>query len=200
VTAESSRHLARWFERLFCGVGLALLVWCVFAFTEGALFQSAESATLDRMLGPQVANASSASSRAANGKPRLIGRLEIPRVHMSVMVVDGDDEKTLRVAAGHLSDTPLPWELGNSAIAGHRDTFFRPLAQVRVTDLVRVVTSQGNFQYQVSKILIVEPDDVSVLAKTPDSSSSLTLVTCYPFAYVGHAPKRYIVQAKPAKS
>ena len=119
---------------------------------------------------------------------------------MSVMVVDGDDEKTLRVAAGHLSDTPLPWELGNSAIAGHRDTFFRPLERVRVNDLVRVVTSQGNFQYQVSKILIVEPDDVSVLAKTRDSSSSLTLVTCYPFGYVGNAPKRYIVQAKPARS
>ena len=200
MAADSSGYWSRWSERLSWGVGLALLVWCGFAFTEGALFQSAESATLDRTLEPQSAEANSASTHSPNTTPRLIGRLEIPRVHMSVMVVDGDDEKTLRVAAGHLSDTPLPWELGNSAIAGHRDTFFRPLERVRVNDLVRVVTSQGNFQYQVSKILIVGPDDVSVLAKTRDSSSSLTLVTCYPFAYVGNAPKRYIVQAKPVKS
>ena len=124
---------------------------------------------------------------------QLVGRLEIPRVRLSVMVVDGDDEHTLKLAAGHLPETPLPWEFGNSAVAGHRDTFFRPLSEIRVNDRLRLVTPFGDFNYKVSKLRIVEPDDLSVLAQT--GRSSLTLVTCYPFSYVGRAPKRFVVRA-----
>ena len=124
---------------------------------------------------------------------QLIGRLEIPRVQLSVMVVDGDDEATLKVAAGHLPDTPLPWEFGNSAVAGHRDSFFRPLSQIKMSDRLRLVTPHGEFHYVVSNMRVVKPNDLSVLAQT--GRSSLTLVTCYPFSYVGRAPKRFIVTA-----
>jgi sortase A len=124
---------------------------------------------------------------------QLIGRLEIPRVQLSVMVVDGDDAATLKVAAGHLPDTPLPWEFGNSAVAGHRDSFFRPLSQVKMNDRLRLVTPYGEFHYVVSNMRVVKANDLSVLAQT--GRSSLTLVTCYPFSYVGRAPKRFVVRA-----
>jgi sortase A len=125
------------------------------------------------------------------GEP--IGRLEVPRLHLSAVVANGDDDETLRVAIGHLPDTPLPWEEGNSALAGHRDTLLRALRNIRVDDDMRVVTAYGEFMYQVKRIVIVAPDDLSVLTPTPQAA--LTLVTCYPFSYVGHAPKRFIVQA-----
>jgi sortase A len=125
------------------------------------------------------------------GEP--IGRIEVPRLHLSAAVANGDDDGTLRVAIGHLPDTPFPWEDGNSALAGHRDTFFRELRHIRVNDDMLVATPYGEFTYHVTKTLIVMPDDLSVLA--PTSEPTLTLVTCYPFSYVGHAPKRFIVEA-----
>lgn len=112
---------------------------------------------------------------------------------MSVMVVNGDDEATLKVAAGHLPDTPLPWELGNSAVAGHRDSFFRPLSRIKLHDTLILTTPHGEFHYTVSNLRVVEPNDLSVLAQ--NGRSSLTLVTCYPFSYIGRAPKRFIVRA-----
>jgi sortase A len=125
------------------------------------------------------------------GEP--IGRIEVPRLHLSAAVANGDDDGTLRVAIGHLPDTPFPWEDGNSALAGHRDTFFRELRHIRVNDDMLVATPYGDFSYHVTKTLIVTPDDLSVLA--PTIEPTLTLVTCYPFSYVGHAPKRFIVEA-----
>jgi sortase A len=112
---------------------------------------------------------------------------------VSAAVANGDDDGTLMVAIGHLPDTPFPWEAGNSALAGHRDTFFRQLRNIRVGDDMRVTTPYGDFTYQVSRTLIVTPEDLSVLEPTADPT--LTLITCYPFSYVGHAPKRFIVQA-----
>src|SRR5260370_883042 len=82
----------------------------------------------------------------------------------------------------------LQWEFANSAVAAHRDSFFRPLADVKLGDRLILTTSHGKFGYAVSKVRVVDPDDVSVLAQT--GHSSLTLVTCYPFRYVGRAPKR----------
>ena len=124
----------------------------------------------------------------------MVGRLEIPRVGLSVMVVEGDDDETLRIAAGHLADTPWPWQPGNSAIAGHRDTFFRPLKDVRGRDAVRLVTLQGTFDYTVTSTRIVEARDLSVLAQ--GERSALTLVTCYPFGLIGNAPQRFVVRAE----
>jgi LPXTG-site transpeptidase (sortase) family protein len=120
--------------------------------------------------------------------------LDIPRLSMSTPVVRGDDDATLQLAAGHLPDTPKPWEPGNSAIAGHRDGLFRPLKNIRVGDEVFVRTTRGDLRYRVSDTRIVTPDDLSVLR--PTASHTLTLITCYPFYYVGSAPKRFIVHAE----
>jgi sortase A len=123
-----------------------------------------------------------------------VGRLEIPRLHLSVMVMEGDDDATLARAVGHVPGTALPWETGNAVMAGHRDTFFRPLKNLRSGDEIRMTTPRGTFNYRVVRTEIIDPDDVSVLAPMPNRS--LTLVTCYPFAYVGPAPQRFIVQAR----
>jgi sortase A len=100
----------------------------------------------------------------------------------------------LRIAAGHLPDTPLPWETGNSAIAGHRDTFFRVLERVRGGDDLSLATRRGTLRYRVVAVSVVEPDDLSVLGTS--TKADLTLITCYPFHYVGPAPRRFVVQAQ----
>jgi len=116
----------------------------------------------------------------------LFGRLEIPRLNMSVMVMEGDEEDILRLGAGHIPGTPM-------AIAGHRDTFFRPLKDVKASDIVRLTTPEGTNEYRVVSTKIVGPKDTYVLDNP--SQDSMTLITCYPFYYVGPAPKRFIVQA-----
>jgi sortase A len=125
----------------------------------------------------------------------LIGRIDIPRLKVSAAVAEGDDEKTLGKAVGHLPETPLPWHRrGNVALAAHRDGLFRPLEKVRLNDEVRVVTLRGEYHYRVKRTHIVQPDDVWVLAHT--DTPTITLITCYPFSFVGHAPQRFIVQAE----
>ncbi len=95
---------------------------------------------------------------------------------------------------GYLPDTPLPWKPGNSAFAAHRDRLFRPLERIRVGDDIRLSTIHGDFQYKVTRSLVVNPKDLWVLDPSPDAD--LTLITCFPFEYVGRAPKRFIVQAR----
>jgi sortase A len=125
----------------------------------------------------------------------VVGRLEVPRVGVSVMVLEGDDDGTLSQAAGHIPDTDLPGAPdGNVGIAGHRDTFFRPLKDVRKGDEIVLTTEHGAYRYTVESTRIVKPEDVDVL--NPLDHPVLTLVTCYPFYYVGHAPNRFIVQAR----
>jgi LPXTG-site transpeptidase (sortase) family protein len=127
-----------------------------------------------------------------------LGVLEIPRLGFSTIVVEGDTDGVLRKAVGHLPDTPLPWQAGNSALAGHRDGRFRPLQHVKPGDQILLRTSRGTFGYTVKRILIVEPDDLSVLERT--SQRTLTLVTCYPFVYVGRAEQRFVVHAESTPS
>lgn len=125
----------------------------------------------------------------------LIGVLGIPRLDLAIAVLEGDDPRTLDVAVGHLPDTDLPWTDGNTALAGHRDTFFRRLRHVSVGDDVHLDTRHGTFRYRVRRLSVVDADDVSVL--TPeDGEAGLTLITCFPFDYVGPAPRRFVVQAK----
>jgi sortase A len=113
---------------------------------------------------------------------------------MSMMVREGVDRKTLRLAVGHIPGTALPDHLGNVGVAGHRDTFFRRLEDVKAKDEIDFSTPQGDFKYEVESWTLVDPADVAVLA--PSSEKLLTMVTCYPFHYVGNAPKRFIVRAR----
>ncbi len=123
-----------------------------------------------------------------------MGRITIPRLLLSVVVVEGVSKTALRHAAGHIPGTALPGEAGNVGVAGHRDTFFRPLKDLRIKDNIQFSTLNGNFQYEVESLSIVEADNVGVLA--PLGENVLTLVACYPFYYVGPAPKRWIVRAR----
>ena len=127
----------------------------------------------------------------ANGD--IIGRMEIPRVGISVMVLEGDNADVLRKGAGHVPSTSLPGGPGNVVIAGHRDTFFRALQNIHKDDEIDFTTKEGVHSYQVGSIQEVGPGDVQVL-KASDHPT-LTLVTCYPFDYIGSAPERFVVQA-----
>jgi sortase A len=128
----------------------------------------------------------------------LIGRIGIPRLSFSAIVVEGIDRATLRRAIGHIPGTALPGQPGNVGLAGHRDALFRPLRNLKVDDEIRFSTPSGDFRYEVESLRIVDPNDVSVLAAS--GQNVLTLVTCYPFYYVGPAPKRWIVRARQVSS
>ncbi len=124
----------------------------------------------------------------------MVGKIEIPRLNISAMVKEGVDARTLNLAVGHIPHTALPGQIGNVGVAAHRDSLFRNLKDVRRNDRITVTTMDGEYVYRVVSYKIVKPSDVSVLAAVPDERS-LTLVTCYPFYYVGDAPKRFIVHA-----
>ena len=123
----------------------------------------------------------------------IVGHLEIPRLHISVPVLEGSGQNILAVAAGHIEGTALPGTSGNMGIAAHRDTFFGPLREIRPYDIITVRTIDGNFTYAVNRTEVVAPTEVGVLHQTSDAE--LTLVTCYPFRYKGPSPKRFIVHA-----
>jgi sortase A len=124
----------------------------------------------------------------------VIGEIQVPRLDLNVMVVQGDSPASLRRAVGHLSKSALPGEWGNVALAGHRDTFFRPLRDIRLGDEIRFTTSVRSFEYVVESIEVVAPTDIRVLE--PSTGHDLTLLTCFPFYYVGSAPKRFVVRAR----
>lgn len=124
----------------------------------------------------------------------VLGRLTIPRLNLSVMVFEGDDAAILKRGAGRIPATSLPHENGNLGIAAHRDTYFRPLRLIRPHDVIEFTSPEGVSRYAVTDIEIVPPSEVGVLAKAP--GRDLTLVTCYPFYYLGTAPKRWIVHAR----
>jgi sortase A len=124
----------------------------------------------------------------------VIGELDIPRLQLSVMVFEGDDAGILEQGAGHIPGTALPTGRGNIGIAAHRDTYFRPLRIIHANDVIVLKTTAGISQYSVTEATIVQPSDVGVLAGAP--GRDLTLVTCYPFSYVGNAPERFIVFAR----
>jgi len=130
-----------------------------------------------------------------------IGRIEIPRLGVDAVVFEGTSEAMLRRGPGHLPGTAWPFPEatdGNCVIAGHRDSFFRRLAGAREGDLVRVSGPRGSVTYRLESRKVVRPDRVEVLGPTPDPR--LTLVTCYPFGFVGHAPDRLVWTARPVAS
>jgi len=130
--------------------------------------------------------------------PLPLGVLRIRRLGLEVPILEGTGEDALNRAVGHIEDTSVPGEHGNSGIAGHRDGFFRPLKDVRGGDALEIETARGVIRYTIERTWIVDPDDVSVLDPTP--ADSVTLVTCYPFYFIGSAPQRFIVRAIRAHS
>jgi sortase A len=174
---------------MFFAGAAVLLGYYGFVAADIWVFQQQESRNLQRLLDTE-----SAPSSPVVASRGLIGRLEIPRLGLSVVVIEGDDAKTLRRAVGHIPSTPLPGQPGNIALTGHRDTFFRPLRNIRENDVIVVTTLKGEYRYRVVSTRVVSPDNVAVL--NAGQGEILTLVTCYPFYFVGAAPDRFIVRAE----
>jgi sortase A len=174
-------------ERALVGIGAWCLAWVGFGALEAASFRQRviETALVVPEAGPGPVGATVSSM--------FVGRLEIPRLGFSELVAEGDDAGVLRAAIGHLPETARPGVSGNVVLAGHRDSVFRPLRGIRIGDELRLSTSERTHRYRVSNLWIVDPDDVWVAA--PTDGRSLTLVTCYPFTYIGSAPQRFVVRA-----
>lgn len=203
----------RWLERILLLVGILCLGGWAFAWVDARYTQYRDGQILDEALSAaatppaarparetddldafQPERAGLRESRPPVAEGSLVGRIEIPRVGVSTIVLEGVDNKTLRRGAGHIPETSLPGDGGNVGIAAHRDSFFRALKDIRKNDIIRLETLQGTFSYRVEWTQIVQPEDTQVLAET--GVPALTLVTCYPFYYVGSAPKRFIVRAQ----
>ena len=194
------RAWLRWAERLFLAVGLVLLAIWLKNYAEERAFQGAASRHLDAALRQnERAGPSQPGEHPALGAPvrlekGVLGRIEIPRLAISAVVAEGTDAGLLRRAVGHIPATALPGRPGNVGLAGHRDTFFRGLGNVREDDLIRFVTLRGTYTYRVQWGAVVAPHRVDVLDST--ATPALTLVTCYPFHAVGSAPERFVVRAR----
>ena len=174
---------------LFAGAALAL-GYCAFAGANIWIFQQSGGKTFERQLLNQTKSVSSPEIRTDG----IIGRIEIERLGVSTLVVEGTGEPALQRAAGHIAGTALPGHPGNIGIAGHRDSFFRPLRNIRRDDMITLATLGGEHRYRVVWTEVVAPEDVSVL--DAGDQEVLTLVTCYPFYFVGPAPNRFIVRAE----
>jgi len=178
-------------ERVLLLVALATLGYVAGSVGGATLYQDYESRQLDAVLRgtrpPGEANAAPVARR-------VLGRLEIPTLGVSTIVREGEDARTLQLAIGHIAGTALPGTAGNMGLAAHRDTFFRRLREIDRGDVIRLVAVEGTFTYVVESTQIVDPDDLWVLDPTPEPA--LTLVTCYPFTYIGEAPERFIVRAR----
>ena len=201
-----TQRMARWLRRLeivLLLVAVAVLSWVVREQVTASRDQADWAQELEQQLAaapdsspPDIAERRAEAPRPARKRaptPGLIGRMEVPRLGLSVMTREGTDAATLRRAVGHVASTALPGQPGNAAFAGHRDTFFRKLRDVRKGDEIVFTTAQGRHRYVVDELRVVQPSDVSVLE--PTTSPVLTLVTCYPFNYIGSAPERFIVRA-----
>ena len=190
-------RVVRCIERGLVIIGVTCVVWVAATSLSALVNQVEKSASLerrDRSLDPPEAVGAAHGVETPVEASDPIGRLDIPRIGLSVVVAEGDHEQTLNVAVGHLPDTPLPWQEGNTALAGHRDTFFRPLRRIQAGDEIRFATRRGTFRYRVIRHTVVEPDELWVLDAS--SAAALTLITCYPFDFVGPAPRRFIVHAE----
>ena len=197
MSGTRTDRVVRGIERGLVVVGATCLLWVGSSSVSAIVYQIKQGTSLERL--DRALDSIEAVRAPHDGETPLqpsvpIGRLEIPRIGLSAVVAEGDDENTLKVAVGHLPDTPLPWQEGNTALAGHRDTFFRPLRRIQPGDLIRLATRRGTFRYRVIGQMVVEPDELWVLDSSP--RADLTLITCYPFNYAGPAPRRFIVHAE----
>jgi LPXTG-site transpeptidase (sortase) family protein len=205
----TNRQMLLVVERGLLAVSLGLALWCGVRIVEGRYFHDMPVSsiphiyvdTLPREPKTLPGDEGSNGSVGTTGRTRtrveigeVLAKLEAPSVKMTATILEGTDDRTLSRGAGHIEETAFPGETGNFAIAGHRDTTFRAVRNIKIGDPLIVTTADGVFQYRITKTFIVEPTDVYVL--DPTEQPTLTLVTCYPFDYIGHAPHRFIVRAE----
>jgi len=170
----------------FLLAGVLGLAYAGYVIAEASTYQTIEQARFE--------TASPSEERLPVTEGSAMGELEISRLGLKAIFVQGDSPKILRHAVGHIAETALPGERGNVVLTAHRDTFFRPLRNIQQGDAITIKTPDGEFQYEVESTEVVSPTDVQVLQ--PSAENTLTLVTCFPFYYIGPAPKRFVVRAR----
>ncbi|HEX3129553.1 MAG TPA: class D sortase [Thermoanaerobaculia bacterium] len=213
IRSALKRPTGEWLEKILLVVGVVCLGIFLWSWLDARVFEARQEEVLEQTLarhyravpakGKPASETDTLSSFRRTEKKlespppdegELLGRIRIPRVDITAVVVEGVGKKSLRRAAGHIPGTALPSEDdGNVGIAAHRDSFFRGLKDIRKDDTIELTTLDGIQRYRVEWTKIVQPTDTSVLA--PTDGPVLTLVTCYPFYYVGSAPKRFVVRA-----
>ena len=166
--------------------GILFLAYAGYAVTEASAYQTIEIRRFEYPKPPVQPRI------LAEGD--VIGEITVARLGLKAIIVQGDSPRILRRAVGHLSRTALPGEFGNVALAAHRDTFFHPLREIRPGDIVTLDIPGERFRYEVDSTLVVSPVESGVLQ--PSGGRELTLITCFPFGYVGPAPNRFVVHAR----
>jgi sortase A len=169
----------------FLGFGILALGYSGFVFADSHVYQALEIKKFERVSRPPFPHI------LAEGD--VIGEIQVPRLGLNAIVVQGDSLASLRRAVGHVSKSAFPGKWGNVTLAGHRDTFFRPLRDIRVGDEIKFKTPERTFEYLVDSIEVVAPTDMEVLE--PSTGHDLTFITCFPFYFIGPAPKRFVVRA-----
>ena len=190
------RLAARLASALLFLCGVVAVAGAMYTYASAYAFQARELARLhsSREASASVPQKAAVIPRHSWPEGATIGEIRIDRLKMDAVIAEGDSTTVLRRAVGHLADTPMPGESGNVVLAAHRDTLFRPLKDIRAGDLIEIVTDDGLWQYRVEWSRIVSPSATDVLE--PTDGNTLTLVTCYPFEYIGRAPTRYVVRAR----
>jgi sortase A len=192
ILGKRNRLFLRWTWRLLILMGALAVSYVGLMLLHARNYQEVANTTLvQQMRAKEQSNVRPSIDALKEGN--VLGRIEIPRLGLMVAILEGTTSRTLNVGVGHIKGTALPGEQGNIGIAGHRDTYFRALKNIQMGDEIRVQTATGLSRYKVNWVQIIAPDDIQVLA--PSASSTLTLVTCYPFYFIGAAPKRFVVHA-----
>ncbi len=207
--------LLRWSRNILFVIGILALGYYGYASADARIFQAYQTRQFEQAvrhptLGspvvetpnlpipsggppPHAARSNAFGFDTRGSADSVLGRIEIKKIGLAVMILEGTDSRSLRRAVGHIPETALPGQPGNVGIAGHRDTFFRDLRKIEKNDEITLTTLNGSFRYVVDFSEVVEPTDTEVL--DPSGDAILTLVTCYPFSYVGPAPNRLIVRS-----
>jgi len=177
-------------------IGIACLAQYGWLSRRTTGIENANRTAVERILGGPDAKRPEPSSVSPEspGDSGFLGEIVIPRLGVSAAVRYGDDEEALDGSVGYLSDTALPGTEGNTVLAGHRDRLFRALQHIRKDDEILIATRQDTFAYRVNRTFVVGPGDVWILQ--PVANVDLTLITCYPFTFIGHAPQRFVVRAR----
>jgi sortase A len=191
--AKRGQQFLRFTQRFFFLTGTLALCYVVATLLYARIYQKVANNTLEQQMQAEELHKVSLP-RIAVKEGDLLGSIEIPRLKVQVAILEGTSSQTLRLGVGHIEGTALPGESGNIGIAGHRDTYFRALKDIRPDDEIQIETAAGVARYAVDWIQITAPGDSDILPHK--SGSALTLVTCYPFYYVGSAPERYVVHAR----
>ncbi|MGB8473890.1 MAG: class D sortase [Candidatus Acidiferrum sp.] len=182
---ERVKEFLGWSSSIFLLVGALAIGYAAYVDVAGQAYQAIELRKFKAevpLFEPRVLEIGEA-----------MGQIQIPSVGLQAVILNGDSPKILRLGVGHLPETAMPGEPGNVGLAAHRDTFFRPLRRIQTGDIITLRTHRGRFQYRVQSTSIVSPRDIGVLR--PSNRNELTLVTCFPFDYVGPAPNRFVVHA-----